>query len=152
MPSTNHLIGPRPCGSIRPLSRPSGGGGEFAEPLRSATDARRPSRCDVSGWKAAERRIARLFGGQRTGPTGRDDNDITHPLLAVEVKYRRSLPKWALECLQQARSGRSAAGKTPVTVMLGRGMRVGDGLLVVRVADFEELFGELQSSTGASQQ
>lgn len=98
----------------------------------------------MSTWKAAERRVAKVFGGQRTGPTGRDDNDITHPLLAIEVKYRRSLPAWALQCLQQARSGRTAAGKTPVTILLGRGLRVQDGLLVLTVRDFEELFGALR--------
>ena len=98
----------------------------------------------MSAWKAAERRVARVFGGQRTGPTGRDDNDITHPLLAIEVKYRKTLPAWALACLQQARTGRSATGKTPVSILLGRGMRVGDGLLVLRVADFEERFGQVE--------
>ncbi len=95
-------------------------------------------------WKSAELRVAKRFGTTRTGPTGRDDNDIAHPLLAVEVKYRKSLPAWALTCLAQARAGRTASGKTPITILLGRGMRVTDGLVVMTVRDFEDLWGRLE--------
>lgn len=98
-------------------------------------------------WKRGERQVAKLFDTTRTGPTGKDDNDIVHPLLAIEVKYRKNLPTWALECLEQARTGRSAAGKTPVTIMLGRGMRVKDGILSMRVADFMELWGPISSAS-----
>ncbi len=95
-------------------------------------------------WKSAELRVAKRFGTTRTGPTGRDDNDISHPLLAVEVKYRKRLPAWAMSCLAQARAGRSAGGKTPVTILLGRGMRVTDGLVVMTVMNFEDLWGRLE--------
>ncbi len=95
-------------------------------------------------WKAAELRVAKRFGTTRTGPTGRDDNDLHHKYLAIEIKYRKSLPAWALACLEQARAGRSAGGKTPITIMLGRGMRVTDGLVVMTVMDFEDLWGRLE--------
>lgn len=97
-------------------------------------------------WKAAERRLARQFETQRTGPTGKDDNDLAHPLLAIECKYRKKLPTWALQCLAQARCGRTAAGKVPVTILLGKFMRVTDGLVVMRVSDFQELFGAIRGA------
>jgi hypothetical protein len=97
-------------------------------------------------WKKAEERVGKLFGGQRTGPTGRDDSDVTHALLAIEVKYRKDLPAWALECLEQARSGRTAGGKIPTVILLGRLMRLTDGLVVMRVADFQDLFGKIQTN------
>jgi hypothetical protein len=103
----------------------------------------------VTNWKHAERRVAKAFGTTRTGPTGRDDSDLTHPIAAIEVKYRKALPAWALACLEQARTGRTAAGKVPMVVMLGRGMRITDGLVVMRVADFQELFGEIQTKEAA---
>ncbi len=95
-------------------------------------------------WKAAERRVAKAFGSTRTGPTGKDDSDVTHPLLAIECKYRSSLPAWATDCLAQARAGRNAAGKIPTVILLGKFMRITDGLVVMRVADFQELFGKIE--------
>jgi len=92
-------------------------------------------------WKVAERRVAAVFGAKRTGPTGKDDSDVIHPLLAIEVKYRAGLPAWALECLQQARTGRTAGGKTPITILLAKQMNVRDGLVVMTVREFEELWG-----------
>lgn len=97
----------------------------------------------VKNWKRAETRAAKAFGSaRRRGPTGRDDNDFEHPLVSPEVKYRTNLPKLLLGPLEQARAARSAVGKIPVTIFLGRRMRIGDGLLVIRVADFIELYGK----------
>lgn len=101
-------------------------------------------------WKHAERRVAAAFGSKRRGPTGRDDSDIHHALLSIEVKYRKHLPVFLLACLEQARSARSATGKIPVSILLGRGMRIKDGLLVIRVADFTQLFGEIQEANPCS--
>jgi hypothetical protein len=101
-------------------------------------------------WKRAELRVAKLFGTTRTGPTGRDDNDIKHALLAVEVKRRKALPKWALDCLEQARTGRNAAGKTPVVIMFGERMRTRDALLFMTVGSFEELWGPLHEKQDES--
>ena len=96
-------------------------------------------------WKSAEMRVARLFGSERTGPTGRDDNDFIHALIAPEVKYRKSLPFWALTCLEQARTAKSAAGKVPCVFMLQRGMRLRDGLVVMTIRNFEQLYGRIDS-------
>lgn len=98
----------------------------------------------MAAWKHAERRVAKAFGTRRTGPTGRDDNDLEHALLAIEIKYRASLPAWALACLAQARAGRTAGGKTPIVILVGRGMRIGDGLVVLTMRDFQDLFGRIE--------
>ena len=93
-------------------------------------------------WKVAEREIARQMGANgRRGPTGRDDNDFEHALLSPEVKYRKELPKFLLACLEQARAARSAAGKIPCTIIVARRMRIRDGLIVMRLRDFQELHG-----------
>lgn len=94
-------------------------------------------------WKRRERQVAATFGGFRVGPTGLDDVDVAHPYLAIEVKSRKVLPVWALSCLAQAREARSAAGKIPVAVLIGRGMRVTDGLAVLRVADLQQIVGRI---------
>ena len=91
-------------------------------------------------WKSAELRLAKALGTERTGPTGRDDNDVKHPYLAVECKYRQKLPKWALDCLEQARTGKTAAGKLPIVVLLEKRMSLEDGIVVLRFADFMDLW------------
>lgn len=98
----------------------------------------------MTTWKRRERQVAAILGGKRTGPTGRDDVDVQHPLVAVEVKARKALPVWAMQCLEQARSARSAGGKPPIAVLIGRGMRIDDGLVVITVRDFRDLFGPIQ--------
>lgn len=98
----------------------------------------------VKSWKRAETRAAKAFGAaRRRGPTGRDDNDFEHALISPEVKYRKALPKFLIACLEQARTARSCAGKIPVTIFLAHRMRVSDGLIVMRVSDFQELYGTI---------
>lgn len=102
-------------------------------------------------WKCAERRVAKLLGTSRTGPTGKDDNDIVHDKFAVEIKYRSRLPQWALECLLQARTAKKATGKMPFSILLERGKDVNDGLVVIRLEDFLNLAKEpIQVSAGVS--
>lgn len=48
-------------------------------------------------WKAVERRVAEMLGGQRIPVTGRHNQetpDINHPKWAPEVKHRKMLPAW----------------------------------------------------------
>lgn len=87
-------------------------------------------------WKAVERRVAAKFHSVRSGPLGKRDTDVLHPFFAIEIKHRKRLPKWALDCLQQARDGKTATGKLPITVMAGKGMDTNDYLVVTRLADF----------------
>lgn len=63
-----------------------------------------------SRWKEVEREIARLLGGERTGPRGEMLPDVDLPDLAPEVKYqgRLSLKK---EDLDQAARNAGLQGK-----------------------------------------
>lgn len=99
----------------------------------------------MTTWKRRERQVAAALGGVRVH-LGEHWNevDVRHPLLAIEVKSRKVLPKWALDCLAQARAARSAGTKPGVVVMIGGGMRIADGLVVLTVRDFQDLFGPIQ--------
>ena len=44
----------------------------------------------MTAWKALELRICRAWGGQRTGPVGRDGPDCTGTPLAIQVKRTSS--------------------------------------------------------------
>lgn len=99
-------------------------------------------------WKHAERRVARILGGTRIGPAGFNTADVTHPLCSVSVKYRKNLPAWALACLEEARGFKRVDGKVPLLILLGKGMRITDGLVVLRVSDFQQLYGTLDDAAG----
>jgi hypothetical protein len=74
----------------------------------------------VKDWKACERRIAELLGGQRIPVTGRqrgDTPDIEHAALSIEVKSRKSLPAWLLDALNQAQAASKDGKKMPVVVL-----------------------------------
>jgi hypothetical protein len=95
----------------------------------------------VKDWKACERRIAQLLGGQRVPVSGRtrgDAPDIAHERLSIEVKSRKTLPAWLLDALAQARAA-TKDGRVPVAVLHQDGQQYGDALVVMRLADFVEL-------------
>jgi hypothetical protein len=77
-------------------------------------------------WKAHERAIARLLGGQRQPNTGKRGPDVVAGPWAVEVKTRRTLPKWLLAAVVQAEEGARATGRLPLVVLVhapGRGRK-----------------------------
>ena len=78
-------------------------------------------------WKAFERRIAKYIGGERVPITGRqrgDAPDIAHNWLAVECKYRKTVPEWLKDAMRQAKA--SARGsQTPVVIIGERGTETG---------------------------
>jgi hypothetical protein len=47
-------------------------------------------------WKLAEKQVADLFGGVRRVRInyGESIEDVSHPYLAIEVKYGKQVPKW----------------------------------------------------------
>ena len=94
-------------------------------------------------WKAAERAIAARMNGQRTSNQGLGSAtaDVETPTYAVECKHRRSLPGWLLDAVAQARRN-APQGKTPLVVLHEAGSRYDDALVVVRLADFQELWGD----------
>ncbi len=92
----------------------------------------------MKDWKACERRIAELLGGQRVPVSGRtrgDCPDIAHERLSIEVKSRKRLPDWLEEALRQAEVS-SRDGQMPIAVFHQDGRRYADCLVVLRLKDF----------------
>lgn len=96
----------------------------------------------MSAWKTHERRTAKTLGGVRTGPTGRNTNDVEHGWLAVECKHRKSLPDWLMGAMRQAKANSNKGEKLPVVVLHQLGQRHADDLVVMRMADFKDYFGD----------
>ena len=99
-------------------------------------------------WKETERRIASLLGGQRVPITGRqrgDVPDIAHDFLAIEVKERRHLPGWLLDGMAQAVAA-ARGGQMPIVVLHQAGDRYEDALVVVRLKDWREWYGAVQTT------
>jgi len=100
-------------------------------------------------WKATERKIAALLGGRRVPVSGRgrgDQPDIAHPWLAIECKDRATLPAWLLDALDQAEASASAE-QLPVAVLHRAGDRHDHALVVLRLADFVDWFGDAARGT-----
>jgi len=93
-------------------------------------------------WKHAERRTADLLGGERVGPTGRATADVITDWAAVEVKHRKKLPMWIQKAVDQAVA---AAGprRLPLTVLHEKGQRYTESLVVMRLGDFADWFGDV---------
>lgn len=92
-------------------------------------------------WKATERAVARLLGGERVPINGRirgSAPDVEHAALSLEVKHKRTIPAWIEDALAQAESS-STDGKLAVAVLHGNGARYGKSLCVIRLEDLAEL-------------
>jgi len=98
---------------------------------------------EMPNWKNLERKAARVLGGKRNS-RGMDFSlsmsDVEHPLLSIECKYRKKISGFLKDGLKQAE--RYAPGKIPVLVLKEKGMR--GELTVLRLSDFQRLFGEIK--------
>jgi hypothetical protein len=92
-------------------------------------------------WKQTERKVATMLGGKRVGPAGRKGADLAHEHLSVEVKERRRLPAWLLHAMAQAVG--SADGRLPMVVLHRAGDRYEDAMVIVRMKDWREWYGEV---------
>ena len=95
----------------------------------------------MKDWKACERRIARLLGGQRVPVTGRqrgDTPDIEHAALSIEVKSRKSLPTWLLDALNQAQAASKDGKKMPVVVLHQDHAPYTESVVVLKLKDFAD--------------
>ena len=94
-------------------------------------------------WKAWERKIAKYIGGERVPVTGRARGsapDIDHAWMSIEVKLRKSLPKWQHDAMAQAIA--SAQGnQSPVVIMAESGMEVGDAWIMLQLREWKDRFG-----------
>lgn len=95
-------------------------------------------------WKAAERKAARLLGGTRVkrgDDFSKSKPDVEHPLFSIEVKFRKALPVLLANGLAQAQR---YSKKPPLLMLQERNKKT--ALVVMRLQDFVDLFGNLRSS------
>ncbi len=95
----------------------------------------------MTTWKNVERAIAKRLNGKRLGATGQATADVVTDWLSVEVKHRKTLPQWLKDALGQARHG--AGGRLPIVILHESGQRHADDLVLMRMGDFEDWFGEV---------
>lgn len=91
---------------------------------------------------AVERAVAKRLGGERAGQYGGED--VSHSVFSVECKERQSLPIWLKDAMAQA-VRHAPADKLPLLVLHRLGQRHDGDLVVIRLKDFEEHFGETRS-------
>ena len=84
-----------------------------------------------------------MLGGKRVGNRGGATCDVDHAWLAVEVKHRKTLPTWLVAALKQARVNSDCVTKLPIVVLHESGQRHANDLVVLRLADFVEFFGDV---------
>jgi hypothetical protein len=90
--------------------------------------------------KAAERAVAWILGGKRTGTMGGEDVHMDGPF-SVEVKSRGAFV--ACDWLDQAVRN-APDGKTPLLVVHVRGKRHSEDLVILRLADWQDWYGGRQ--------
>jgi hypothetical protein len=102
-------------------------------------------------WKPAERALAKLLGGERVPVTGRARGwapDIKHPWLALEVKTRKRMPLLLATAIDQAEKAaawclrRGEGARLPVAIIHQDGQHFRNSLLVMRLGDFLDNFGD----------
>lgn len=96
-----------------------------------------------SQFKAVERKIAELLGGQRVPINGRTRGsapDIAHSWLSPEVKSYDQRPPSIHEAMAQAEAS-SRGAQLPVSVFHRNGDRYGQAVLMMRLSDFLDWFG-----------
>jgi hypothetical protein len=94
------------------------------------------------GWKQFERRAARDMGVERIPVTGeRDGADCATSLFCIQLKLRRSLPRWLWTWLNGIVGNAEAAGKIGVLVLKKPHQRDVDALVVLRWGDWVQLHG-----------
>ncbi len=89
----------------------------------------------MKDWKACERRVAELLGGERVPVSGRGRGhspDIRHERLSIEVKNRKRLPAWIENAMKQAEAC-AQEGQLPLVVLHQDGQRYQDALLIMRL-------------------
>jgi len=96
-------------------------------------------------WKACERTIARRFGGRRTSNSalGLRTPDVETGAFSVEIKTRSRFPAWLTKAIDQAVRNASA-GKCPLVVLHQKGRRHDNDIVLCRLADFLDWFGDPQ--------
>lgn len=99
-------------------------------------------------WKDAEKGVAAMLGGKRLSNTalGLPSADVETPAYSVEVKSRQNLPAWLINAVAQARRN-APEDKLPIVVAHQVGQRRVNDLVIVRLGDFIEWFGDVTTSS-----
>ena len=100
----------------------------------------------MTTWKHVERQIAAILGGERVPVTGRQRGsapDIEHPWLSLEVKHRKALPAWMLDAMNQADASNDGT-QLSAAVFHMKQMKYQDSVVMVRLTDFVEWFGDAE--------
>lgn len=94
-------------------------------------------------WKATERHIAKLLGGERipVNSTSGVECDISTPLLSVEVKERKTLPESLKSWMKQAEVN-CEPNKIATVVLHEKGKEHSKDLVIMRLKDFCDLHGK----------
>lgn len=98
-------------------------------------------------WKATERRTAAILGGHRTGVSRQRESagvpDVDAGWIVAEVKHRKALPVWIHNAMAQARAA-ARSNQLPIAVLHEAGQRHADNLVLLRLADFRDWFGNVE--------
>lgn len=88
-------------------------------------------------WKRFERRVASKVNGKRIPINGRKGLDISHPVLDIECKYRKTLPDWLFtKAWSQANEGNGIP-----TIVVGK-HNSSDMFAIINFEDLVKLIGE----------
>ena len=97
-------------------------------------------------WKAAERQIARIFGGQRRGADykkkdGGGKSDIILDGWSIEVKHnKRPFFQLMFDAAVQAEKNRENPTDIPIAVIHKAGTPYKDSLVIMRIETFQDFF------------
>lgn len=96
-------------------------------------------------WKRVEEQVMEQLGGERTGPKGYghavEDGHVGH--FSVEIKHRKDVPKWLLAAIAQAENN-APKGSLPIVVIHPKHARYDNSIVVLRLAEFRDWFGDTQ--------
>ena len=88
----------------------------------------------MTTWKHCERLVAKLLGGERTGCNGESRRDVEHPRWSIEVKHRKTLPKWLHSAMEQAET--EAEHRVPIVVLHEKNLTYEDSYVIMRLNNF----------------
>jgi hypothetical protein len=96
-------------------------------------------------WKAVERNVAKLLGGERIPVTGeREGMDVRTPIFAVQVKHGRKRPSYLRTWLDGIRdAGKRGGGRLGIVVWITNGEGANDGIVMMQASEFAALAAEL---------
>lgn len=95
-------------------------------------------------WKQVERRVAKMHGTTRTGPTGIKGPDAVTDWLAIQVKHRKVLPQWMGDALRLIRS---QAGPGQLGIVVAHELYDRDSWVIMSHKDFLDWFGGQKNGT-----